>query len=40
MDKLKQVQNELEVTRKRLSHEMINNKLLSDEIAKLQKEHN
>nr|BAJ93178.1 predicted protein [Hordeum vulgare subsp. vulgare] len=37
MDKLKQLQDELELTRKRLSHEMINNRLISEELARLQK---
>jgi len=35
MDKLKQLEEELEMTRKRLSHEMINNRLISEEISKV-----
>lgn len=37
MDKVKQLEDELELTRKRLSHEMINNRLISEELTKIQK---
>lgn len=38
IDKLKQLEDELELARKRLSHEMINNRLVCEELAKVQKQ--
>jgi hypothetical protein len=37
IDKLKQLEDELELARKRLSHEMINNRLVCEELARSQK---
>ncbi len=37
IDKLKQLEDELELARKRLSHEMINNRLVCEELARAQK---